>query len=299
MSIRVVFAVAGNKHHDKAWTASYAQALADAARLPGVEVHSIIKDQALPDHNKNHAAEWMLTEGKRRFSLTDVNRNAVVGEAARQFDADYLYWWDDDTTHPPGTLARWLKMKRPFLSGVYHLKQAPYPPVAYLRNPNGSYRPARNWRRGELITVDSVGMGCALVAREVYEGIQRSHAVYRRSNFSLLPVPLSAIRPHENRLQRYAGQMVGNLYVQPMTRLTDDEVAQHALGWPFYALEYGRTEDHHFCELAAAAGYQPLLDTEVQCDHQGMMVYNRRDMLAYEESQARQEEQAHELPADS
>ena len=38
---------------------------------------------------------------------------------------------------------------------------------------------------------------------------------------------------------------------------------------PFFALEYGRTEDFHFCELTKASGVQMWAHTGVECPHWG------------------------------
>ena len=65
---------------------------------------------AVPDNSKNRQVGAWVHEG-RRGSLTDINRNTIVGLSANgkelpdgfwQSDAEWVMWLDDDTVQPPG-----------------------------------------------------------------------------------------------------------------------------------------------------------------------------------------------------
>lgn len=286
MTDRVMFAVAANKWQHPEWWTHFAEQYGMAMVDPNIEViGALVKSQALPDDNKNHAVGKALSLlGPRRDSLTDTNRNAAV-EDALDAGADWIYWHDDDTVHPLGALKRLLAVGQPFVSGVYYLKQPPCNPVAYRRREDGSYYPVVDFRRGELLTVDSVGMGCALIHREVYEAIREAHYVYQRANFSLCPVRTTDVEHVDVRafkqIERLAGKVVGDYRIEPMRKLSDEEIDAHPLGWPYYAMEYARTEDHHFCELAAAVGYKPALDTSINCQHWGERPVSRESFLEF------------------
>ncbi len=232
---------------------------------------------ALPDHNKNNVISSGIAPGneKRRNNLTDANR-AVVVERFLDGTADYLFFLDDDTVHPVGAISQLVQLQREIAAGVYYNPRPPCNPIAYLRGDNGLYQPLESWAYGALIQVDSVGMGCTLIHRSVFERIMAEHQVFVRPNGSLTPVHRSAIYGESlaagngGRPAEYV--MSGVLHTRVTPAPKDD-----ARKWPFFALEYGRTEDHHFCELAANVGIRPWLDTSINCTHIKTHGYTRED----------------------
>jgi hypothetical protein len=69
----------------------------------------------------------------------------------------------------------------------------------------------------------------------------------------------------------------GYLSEQVIPQAPDDDRT-----FPFYQLEYGRTEDHYFCELAENVGIKPWLDTTVVCEHWKMQGVNNVQHEKYE-----------------
>ena len=282
MAVRVAFAVACNKWQSKVWWSAFAEALVAADRDPDIEVvNSHTVGTASPDFTKCRLSSVSFYISER--GLTDTNRNRETSELLGR--ADYIYWWDDDTVHPPGTLKRLLSLQHPFVSGVYYVKRPPFHPIAYYRNEDGTYRPVMGWRKGELLEVDSVGMGCALIHRSVYDAIKARHDVFFRDNYTVVVLPKgSEIRANRKQASVVASAVNsvvegprGTYYVQRVRRATQEELDEKLVHWPFYAMEYLRTEDHWFCELADNVGFKPLLDTSVNCGHVGDKMYGRDD----------------------
>jgi hypothetical protein len=142
----------------------------------------------LQDNNKN-----TIIGTKRREDATDVNRNKLA-EGFLSRGADYAFWIDDDTIPPRGAIATLLAQQREFVSGIYFLPKPPYPPIAYMRMDNGMYQTLAGYPKGALFQVDSVGMGCALIHRSVYEKIQDEHLVYMRPDASYYPIHKSRVK---------------------------------------------------------------------------------------------------------
>ncbi|RLC83660.1 MAG: hypothetical protein DRJ03_16510 [Chloroflexi bacterium] len=219
---------------------------------------------AMPDHGKNKAI------GKDRANRTDANRN-IVSKGFLAGDADWLLWIDEDTVPPDMFVTKLLKLHKPFVGGLYftpkenhkfgnhELKQVV--PLMYKRMENGLYNTFEDYPKGALIPIDAIGMGCTLIHRSVFEDIMDQHVVFQRPNGSLFPVHKSKIKDDE--LSTGEGYVENGVYHMPVTKPseTDDR------DWPFFAMEYGRTEDLQFCELAIASGIQPYIDTTIVCDH--------------------------------
>jgi len=203
-------------------------------------------------------------------ALTDHNRNHIADHHL-DGEADAIWWIDDDVIPPPGTLERLLALDVPIAAGVYFLGKPPCNPCAYQRREDGLYRPLWNYQRGEIIEVDSVGMGCTLIRREVYERIREEYVLFRRKrNAVVVPVQqkdVSRVGPLLGRqIRKFGGEVIR---YQKGTCISIEELVGpvEVEVWPFYAFENGRTEDHWFCEMAQRVGFKIVVDTGIECQH--------------------------------
>lgn len=213
----------------------------------------------LKDHNK-----IQITEEKNRSHFTDVNRVAV-SDGFLASEAEWIFWVDDDTVLPRGALSHLLGLKREFVSGLYFIPAEPYNPVAYIRNHDGTYSAFYDYPPGSLVEVDSIGFGCCLVHKDVFLKIKKEHIVMKRPNGSLITLHKSRVKDRKpyTGLHKHDGFMSKGVYHLPLYELDADDCR----AFPFFQLEYVRTEDHKFCEMANDVGYRPWLDTTVVCEH--------------------------------
>lgn len=281
---KVAFAVACNKYQTPAWWRVFATAVGEAVADPGIEFLGIVQNNtAQPDYTKDGIVGELFNE--RRQTLTDASRNDIMSQVDHT-DAEWIYWWDDDTIHPAGTLRRLLNLNTPFASGVYHIKQKPYIPIVYFRNPNGTYRSMLNYERGELVFADFTGMGCALIHRSVYEKIKEAHSVFKtdRGNYVVLPkedAEYPALKLSAGQVPA-RGRVYGDLFVQHVRPVSQEELTGDRVHWPFYGMEVTRTEDIWFCELAEKVGIKPLVDTDICCGHIGEHTIGRQNFRMYQ-----------------
>lgn len=222
-----------------------------------------------------------LTEGRHAVlnqvlavgsAMTDYNQTQIA-DLFLKGKSDWLYMIEDDTVHPKRTLLTLLAHGVPFVSGLYFATNPPHNPIAYWRNTAddeqrdprrvfGTYRPVTDYERGEIFEVDSVGMGCALIHRSVFESIRSAHILkMRRRNATIVPVLRSALI--DETLPAAGQALYRNAVVDELVDLPEGDVRP----FPFYVFEHGRTQDHWFCELAASVGVRPLLDTSIECQH--------------------------------
>jgi len=244
-----------------------------------IDIVAITKSMSmLPDDNKNKIVDFSLTHMygvKDRDHQTDVNRNKIAHwfmhpdqdtDTEKKKKAEWLVMIDTDTVPPPGFIKAMIDLKRPIVSGIYFLPKEPFTPIAYKRTTDGLYEPVVNYQPGELIEVDSIGMGCVLIHSSVFETIQKNHVVYQNQvTGEMIPV----YKEHIVNTHKYSGTkkhtwVAGGLLNIPVREVNWDN-EDHP--WPFFALGYSRTEDHFFCELANNVGIKPFLDTTITCEH--------------------------------
>lgn len=227
---------------------------------------------AVVDNAKNRlAGQWV--HGKRE-NYTDNNRNKLVGttlngkklpEGFMDSTAEWVFWLDDDTVQPQRTIKRLLDLRREFVSGLYFLGGPPHNPLAYVRTPEGFYRPLYKYTYGTLTKVDAVGMGCALIHKNVYKKIMDTHIVFQQPDASLTAIANTAIETDDAapRMQLAGDRIVNGVLHRPLVRPDEDDNR----AWPFYAMAHSRTEDLYFGELCANAGVEIWVDTTITCDH--------------------------------
>ena len=233
----------------------------------------------LPDDNKNKVVEksieGQLLHTQHRKHLTDINRNLLTQrfmdpkndpDNPDKEGADYLCFIDADTVPPKGFLGHLIGLKREIVSGLYFLSSEPYNPVAYHRRSDGLYSAFYGYTLGQLLEVDSIGMGCAVIHRSVFQKYQEEFTVYmRKDTAALIPVHNESIKNKNKHTGKsnepFVSNGVLNIPVEPVDWEKEDSA------YPFFALEYGRTEDHFFCENVKKAGFKIYLDTTVVCDH--------------------------------
>jgi hypothetical protein len=278
MTVKIDIAIpCSGSQHSQWWGALLGNLLREQQR--GLEFGQIIAiSSAMPDYNKNNSIGGKVIwneEEKRRAELTDANRVASVtrflyGKEDMNWKADWVMWIDDDVVLPDRAISHLLDLDKPFVAGLYFNPNPPKNPIAYVLNkdPGGkAYKALYDYPAGALMEVDSVGMGCTLIHRRVYEDILKFFRVFERPTGSLIPAArkdmVNVNVPYLAKLPESIKQVVVN---KQWLCMRVDEV-EEPRDFPFYAMEFGRTEDHHFCELAAQVGYRPWVDTSLVCKH--------------------------------
>jgi len=173
---------------------------------------------------------------------------------------------------------------KPFIAGVYYRRKPPCDPLIYRRLETGWYNsllPDTDYTTGDIIPIDAAGMGCTLIHRSVFDAVIDTHFLYRRQSGSfgfmhydkVFPAKETDIMPTRHGVYTWAEQGVA-VYTEIVKPFKYSQLLPNERA-PFFALEYGRTEDFHFCELTKAAGVQMWAHTGVECNHWGDAPINR------------------------
>ncbi len=90
-----------------------------------------------------------------------------------ELGADYLFFLDSDVIAPRDTILRLIAHKKPVISGMYSRRSPPWAVPVMIRD--GKW--VTDFEKGSVISVDLVGSGCLLIAREVLEQLPPSDPV--------------------------------------------------------------------------------------------------------------------------
>jgi hypothetical protein len=260
MTTRIAVAVPTNKNEASGWWSGVFGELLRTSHTDGIEL------------------EALITAGG---ALTDTNRNKCVDSFLNNTEADVLAFIDDDTIPPPRAFVRLLELDADIANAVYYLRGEPYNPVAYRRMPNRKYLSLKDFQPGQIVEVDSVGMGCTIVRRHVFEAIMDNYEVFMRARIAA-PFPV-----HKDDVEEFGDlpcvvhDTAGGVITAPggiRGYFIDPVVGPLEEGdydrWPFYALEWGRTEDHYFNEMARRLGFTIKVDTWQECKHLGTTAHD-------------------------
>ena len=200
----------------------------------------------------------------------DLNRNNVVHQWLENGDSDWLWWIDADNPPQLGALKRLLELEKPVVSGVYYskFKNGEIKPIIYIKNKLGSYHTLNlvsNWKKGEILQVDAVGMGCVLTHRDVYLDIMKEYSIYERASGGIVSLRNDQVKgevPDDYTNHPYAGQVRNGVFYDPIVNryVTDTK-------FPFFLCQFTRTEDMPFWELVKSVGYEIWVDTSIESGH--------------------------------
>lgn len=208
-------------------------------------------------------------------ALTDINRNNIAHWFLyeRAEESEWLFFVDDDVELYDDTLIRLLSYEKPFVTGVYYRRSPPCEPLIYRRNKeDGWYSPMLpevDYTTGELVEIDGCGLGCALIHRSVFEAVLENHFLYRRHNRSFGFMHYSSVEESDTDFSPgvYVNGNVATI-VQTIKPMRPEHLSPKER-LPFFAFEYGRTEDFHFCELVKDSGVEIWADTGLEMKHWG------------------------------
>lgn len=190
---------------------------------------------------------------------TDHNRNLIV-ENFLKTDSEWLFWIDADTTVPIGSAERLLATEKQFISGLYYAKHPPHNPIAYYKLGDNyqSIGVDNSWERGEILEVETVGFGCMLTHRSIFEKMKESYIPKQIVGGGMTLIHKDDISESNPNLE---AKLYGDKWVQTLV----DPAFEYK--FPFFALEFGRTEDIWFTEKAKRLGYKVYVDTSIECGH--------------------------------
>ena len=118
--------------------------------------------------------------GYRPPTIVHIARQDLVDQFLKT-DCQWLFWIDDDVVPPPHALWQLLSHDKKAVNGLVPFKEPPYNPNWYL-NPiydksrdSWTYEGFFNPPSDGLVKIDSAGLACSLIHRDVIEKMEYPH----------------------------------------------------------------------------------------------------------------------------
>lgn len=117
----------------------------------------------------NRSIRHMYVKGKEvGEARNEIVKHALEYRGLLGEKFTHVFFVDDDVLIPPHALAQLLNHNKPIVSGLYYAKMATPQPLI-LSDAFGGV--LTDWTPGDLVDCHAHGMGCTLIAREVFEAI--------------------------------------------------------------------------------------------------------------------------------
>jgi hypothetical protein len=121
---------------------------------------------------------WMDQFSPLGFQVADA-RNVAVDHFIKE-NYEWLFFIDHDVILPPNTFIalndRMMKKDIPIFGGLYFTRSAPSEPLLYRGRGNSYFR---DWKFGDKIWVDAMGLGCHMVHRSILEQAWKESEEYQ------------------------------------------------------------------------------------------------------------------------
>lgn len=113
---------------------------------------------------------WMDMFSPMGFLVADARNVAVQNFIAGGFE--WLFFIDHDTIMPPNTFAKWneymLAGDVPIFGGLYFTRSCPSEPLLYRGIGTSHFR---DWKMGDKVWVDGMGLGCNMLHRSILKAV--------------------------------------------------------------------------------------------------------------------------------
>lgn len=112
--------------------------------------------------------QWIDAFSPLQYTVADA-RNTIATHMVRE-GFEWLLFIDHDTVLPPVFLLRineyMLKKEVPLVGGLYFTRSVPSEPLIYRGRGNSYFQ---DWKMGDRVWVDGMGLGCHLIHRSILQ----------------------------------------------------------------------------------------------------------------------------------